>query len=113
MYKQLLAELGGVSAATLQDAESLMALLRECLDRAGFHIVKAVAHQFDEGGEGFTGVFILSESHMVVHTYPEFGYMAFDLFSCAAAKPQDVLRFVEEALAVPKTVVHEIERSAP
>ena len=112
-YKHMLVEFGGVDAERLRDSAKLMDGFGDCLVQAGFHIVKRVSHQFEAGGEGFTGVFILSESHMVVHTYPEFGYLALDLFSCAAADPSDVLQHVKPMLEADKVLVHQIARSAP
>ena len=55
-------------------------LFRAALDRAGATVVQAVSHAFAE--TGLTCVLILSESHAVLHTWPETGTINIDIFSC-------------------------------
>ena len=86
----LLADLSGIAADRLRDADAFMGVLRESLAAAGFHVLRECVQQFPAGA-GFTGVALLSESHAAVHTYPERGYAAFDLFGCGSADPQAVL----------------------
>ena len=63
--------------------EALAALFRATLERAGAHVVEAVSHNFP--GRGQTAVLILSESHAVLHTWPEGGTVHLDIFSCSPA----------------------------
>ena len=73
-----------------------MSVLEELLCAGGFKVVGRAEHSFPEPGGGFTGLFLLSESHASVHTYPEHGYAAVDLFSCGPVDPTPTL----EALAL-------------
>lgn len=79
----LMANLGGCAAAVslLQDAAALRA---DCLDlvaAAGLVAVGECFHQFGHGG-GVTGVVMLAESHLSIHTWPEKRYVTLDVFVC-------------------------------
>lgn len=93
-----LAEFYGVDARTLQDESLLVATLGAALDAAGFHILQTSSYRFSAGGFGVTGFFLLSESHLAFHSYPEFEYLALDLFSCGSAQPERVLADLAAAL---------------
>mmetsp|Transcript_17841 Transcript_17841/g.42249 ORF Transcript_17841/g.42249 Transcript_17841/m.42249 type:complete len:252 (-) Transcript_17841:50-805(-) len=75
-------EIWGVSAATLNDANFLESALRRASHAASLNVLEAAFHLFEP--QGVTGMLILSESHLSVHTWPELGYAAIDLFSCGA-----------------------------
>ena len=75
-------------------AEPLRKACIEAVERAGLTIVGERFHQFQP--QGVTGAVILAESHMAIHTWPEHGYAAVDLFYCGGTvkvhKAVDVLR---------------------
>lgn len=50
------------------------------LEVSKMHVVDDVEHHFDP--QGTTAVWILAESHMAIHTYPEESFMAIDIFTC-------------------------------
>lgn len=84
-----LVDLSRVAPATLAQPESLMTTLRSALTAAGITILDERTHSFTGGG--FTGFFLLAESHAAIHTYPEHGYAALDLFTCGAADGKSVV----------------------
>lgn len=94
----LLVDLYGVAPELLRDEPLLLATLGGALEDSGFRVLQRVAHRFDSGGFGVTGVFLLRESHLAFHSYPEHGYLALDLFSCGVADPAGVLDAVERSL---------------
>jgi S-adenosylmethionine decarboxylase len=93
----LLADLGGVAPALLVDAGAIDALLRQAALGAGAQILHSHFHSFGPG-QGITGVLLLAESHISIHTWPEHGFAAADIFMCGAAQPQRALAIIEAAL---------------
>ena len=77
----LLIDLWG--AKNLTDVDAIEAILREAVAAAGANLLRIDLHSFASSG-GVTGVAILAESHMSIHTWPETGYVAIDIFVCGA-----------------------------
>jgi S-adenosylmethionine decarboxylase len=105
----LLADLHGVAPALLQDAVGIDALLRAAAEAAGAHILHGHFHTFGPG-QGVTGVLLLAESHISIHTWPEAGFAAVDIFMCGAARPQLALARIEAALRPLTKQVRTVER---
>ena len=81
-------------AKRLDDLEHIDQALRECVDACGATLLHIHLHHFTPNG-GVSGVAVLAESHISIHTWPECDYAALDVFMCGDAKPQlavDVLR---------------------
>lgn len=76
----LLAEYYDCDVAILDDIEKLEAYLKEAVLLSGATIVKSVFHQFSP--YGVTGVIVIEESHISIHTWPEYNYAAVDFFTC-------------------------------
>jgi len=106
----VLADLHGVAPALLADAAALDSLLRRAALAAGAHILHGHLHHFGEGG-GVTGVLLLAESHLSIHTWPEAGYAAVDVFMCGAAQPQRAVDEIVQALAPCEARIRPIERA--
>ncbi|ASY45895.1 MAG: adenosylmethionine decarboxylase [Sphingobium sp.] len=79
--RHLLADLYG--CPVLDDVALIDAALRGAADSAGATVIGLHLHHFGEG-QGVTGVALLAESHMSIHTWPEHGYAAVDIFLCGA-----------------------------
>ena len=71
-----------------------------------------LSSNFHEFGEGFgiTGVLVLAESHISVHTWPEYNYAALDIFMCGNSEPKEAVRFICDRLKVTKSSTQEILR---
>jgi S-adenosylmethionine decarboxylase len=95
--QHLLADLSGVSAPSLRDADGLEALLRAAARAAGATVLASHFHHFGSGG-GVTGVVLLAESHISLHTWPESGFAAVDIFMCGYADPQAAIEVLLAAL---------------
>jgi S-adenosylmethionine decarboxylase len=93
----LLADLDGIEAAALTDPATIDILLRRAALAAGACILHSHFHAFGPG-QGVTGVLLLAESHISIHTWPEVGFAAADIFMCGAARPQLALEVIETAL---------------
>jgi S-adenosylmethionine decarboxylase len=81
-------------AEHLDDEAFIESALRDCVDAAGATLLHIHLHRFTENG-GISGVAILAESHISIHSWPEHGYAAMDIFMCGDTQPHraiDVLR---------------------
>ena len=93
----ILADLNGIAAEKLSDCALLETLLRDAAEAAGAHILFSHFHAFGEG-QGVTGVVLLAESHITLHTWPECGFAAADIFMCGAAQPELALTLIINAM---------------
>lgn len=75
-------ELWGASAEVLSDEGAVTVALHEAAVAGKLSVLHEVFHSFGEG-QGVTGMLLLSSSHLTVHTWPEYGYAAVDIFTCA------------------------------
>ncbi|MBI3368162.1 MAG: adenosylmethionine decarboxylase [Burkholderiales bacterium] len=69
------------SAPLMIDPDALRALCRQAVLAVGLTPVGELFHRFD-GGAGITGVLLLAESHLAVHTWPERGAVTLDVYVC-------------------------------
>lgn len=95
--RHLLADLHDIEPRLLSDADALCTLITDAALASGACVLDAHFHHF--GGEsGVTGVVLLSESHISIHTWPEYGYAALDIFMCGQAQPELALKHIREGL---------------
>lgn len=73
-----LVDIENASIENLSDADGLLNLWNQLVQQCGLTKVGEVVHRFDNGG--FTAVFCLTESHISIHTWPEYGRLTFDVF---------------------------------
>jgi S-adenosylmethionine decarboxylase len=84
------ADLCDIEPHLLRDVERIETILVDAAREAGATVLGAHLHRFGGAG-GVTGVVMLAESHITVHTWPEFGVAAVDAFMCGQA---DAMRAV-------------------
>jgi S-adenosylmethionine decarboxylase len=77
---QVMAELMGCDCALLADHAAIERLMNAAALAAGATIVQSAFHTFNP--HGVSGVVIIAESHLAIHTWPEHGYAAIDVFTC-------------------------------
>jgi S-adenosylmethionine decarboxylase len=94
----ILADFYGVSARLLQSRNELEVLLRNAAETAGATVLGSHFHSFGSA-QGITGVVLLAESHISIHTWPESEFAAVDIFMCGTANPQRALEALVEALS--------------
>ncbi len=90
----LLVELWG--ARHLKDVDLIEAALRDAAEAAGATVLQAHLHRFDSSG-GVSGVAVLAESHISIHTWPERNYAAVDIFMCGGCTPYRTLPVLKRA----------------
>ena len=107
-----LLELTGCPPGRLADPEAVARAIREAATAAGATLVDLRCHQFDRGG--VTAVALLSESHLSVHTWPEHGYAAADIFTCGdRTDPQAACRRLAASLAAGEHHMRTLPRGVP
>jgi len=91
-------------AEGLDDHARIETAMRDAVEAAGATLLHLHLHTFEPNG-GISGVAVLAESHISVHTWPEKGYAAFDVFMCGNAEPKKALKVLEQAFAAKRTVL--------
>lgn len=86
MGRHLLAEYWGCEPAMLDNVELVEHLLKRAAIDSGAHIVQSVFHRFSP--QGVSGVVVIEESHLSVHTWPEARYAAVDFYTCGEVDPR-------------------------
>ena len=94
------------------DAVALESLLTESAEAGGATVLSCHLHRFGKG-RGVTGVALLAESHITVHTWPERGYAAFDVFMCGNCEARKAAKVIEQAVPGATVDIHAIDRPAP
>jgi len=107
----VLADLSGVAPALLADGKRLETLLRDAAAAAGATILHSHFHAFGPG-QGVTGVVLLAESHISIHTWPEQQFAAADIFMCGASQPELALAVIRAALAPMACDIQTVRRAA-
>lgn len=117
----LTADLSGVdpALAAMLDADALAALCRAAVVQSGLSGVAELFHRFAPKDEqsGITGVVLLAESHLAVHTWPELGGVTLDVYVCNygadnSAKAEALLAALLKAFAPREAQVQRLSRAA-
>lgn len=98
--RHLLVEYVGCNFDALNDVDQIRSLMERAARAAHMTIVQSCFHPFIP--QGVTGVVVLEESHLSIHTWPEIGYAAVDLYTCGGGEPalaHEVLRLGLESQA--------------
>lgn len=103
----LLIDLWG--AGRLDDLALVEAALRESAEVAGATILHCHLHHFSPNG-GVSGVLVLAESHISIHTWPERGYAALDVFMCGACDPYKAIPVLKRAFGPDNITLSEQKR---
>jgi S-adenosylmethionine decarboxylase proenzyme len=106
--RHFLVELFGCDAELLDDAPGLRALLCSAAQAAGARVVAEVFHPF--APHGVTGVVVIEESHLSIHTWPETGYAAVDFYTCGEVRPERAIELLSGKLCASRVEVLEIAR---
>ncbi len=108
----LLVELNGCSDRLLDDVNQVKATLLDAANAAGATVVGEIFHEFSPAG--VTGVVAIAESHISIHTWPEHGYAAVDVFSCSEKfRPHEAVRLIVERLGGLSLTLSRLSSAAP
>lgn len=92
----------------LDDEARIERAFRDCVDECGATLLHIHLHKFTP--QGVSGVAVLAESHISVHTWPEKGYGAFDVFMCGDADPHRAVPVLRSAFDAGEVRVRELLR---
>jgi S-adenosylmethionine decarboxylase len=95
-------------AKRLNDIDHIEATLRRCVDASSATLLHIHLHHFQPSG--VSGVAVLAESHISIHTWPEAGYAALDVFMCGSADPDKCVPVLKEAFSATRVGVNELLR---
>jgi S-adenosylmethionine decarboxylase len=94
----------------LDDAARIRRALRRAVVESGVRLIRLQLHHFGTG-RGVTGVALLAESHISIHTWPERRFAALDIFMCGRrSEPEKALEALREALQPGRVRVRRFER---
>jgi S-adenosylmethionine decarboxylase len=107
--RHLLLELFDCDPDAITNLEAVKSALVEAARRAQATIVDVVFHEFNPFG--ISGVVVIAESHLSIHTWPEYRYAAVDIFSCGdALNPEVAANYLVEQFAAERTSVVDVQR---
>jgi S-adenosylmethionine decarboxylase len=106
--RHVLAELYECDDTVLDDVATIRVQMLATARLIGATVVGEVFHRFSP--RGVSGVVVIAESHLSVHTWPERSYVAIDIFTCGGLDPIPGIRFLAEALGARQYRLQEILR---
>ncbi len=107
--KHLLLELKDCDGRVLNDLGFLKGILLMAASEAGATVLGESFHQFEP--QGVSGVVIIAESHLFIHTWPQYGYAAVDIFTCGnSVHPEKAVQMLISKLGAKNHSILEINR---
>lgn len=107
--RHVLAEIYGCSEDILNDIQSVEKIMVKAALAAGAEIREVAFHKFSP--QGVSGVVVISESHLAIHTWPELGYAAVDVFTCGeTVDPWVSCNYIKEHFWAQRMDAKEVKR---
>ena len=102
-------ELKGCPSNLLNDAMHIREAIVQAVDKSLSTLLKFTSHKFEP--QGVTAIALLAESHLSIHTWPELGYAAVDIFTCGnSVQPEKAAELLIEKLGASNHSVIEMQR---
>jgi S-adenosylmethionine decarboxylase len=98
-----------LNGTRLDDIDHIEQTFRRCIEVSEATLLHIHLHHFTPNG-GVSGVAVLSESHISIHSWPEYGYAALDIFMCGHAKPHLAIEVIRQAFEPEDIIVRELLR---
>ncbi|MBS4021250.1 MAG: S-adenosylmethionine decarboxylase proenzyme [Dethiobacter sp.] len=107
--RQILAEFYGCPPDILNDIQRIERTMVDAALEAGAEVREVAFHKFSP--QGVSGVVVISESHLAIHTWPELGYAAIDVFTCGeTVDPWVSCNYLKEHFSADRMSAQEILR---
>lgn len=107
--KQLLADLYGCQVSRIDDLDYMKKAVRQICAWLHTDIVEECYHKFSP--IGISAVAVITASHLSIHTWPEYGYAAVDIFSCKDELPEEICSLLTELLGARETETRLVTRN--
>jgi|688.fasta_scaffold1304024_1 S-adenosylmethionine decarboxylase proenzyme len=91
---------------------NLEKIIADLIDEMGVTVLQKVSYHFRGYDGAMTALFLLCESHFSIHTYPEYKYIAIDLFTCGSSDSTDLLMRLIDIIKPEKYIINTISRNA-
>jgi S-adenosylmethionine decarboxylase len=110
--RHLIVEYTGCDRSTLDNMALIEEYLKEAARRSGATIVRSVMHRYNP--QGISGMIVIAESHLSIHTWPEYGYAAVDFFTCGnSVDPYKAHHYMQKKLKAKMADVRDLNRGIP
>ncbi|MCR4442188.1 MAG: adenosylmethionine decarboxylase [Peptococcaceae bacterium] len=107
--RHVLAEIYDCQFEVLNDVKKVEEYMVNAALEAGAEVREFVFHKFSP--QGVSGVVVISESHLAIHTWPELGYAAVDVFTCGnTVNPWDACNYLVEKFKAGHMTATEVKR---
>lgn len=107
--RHVLAEICGCDFGILNDINKVEEIMVNAALEAGAEVRECVFHKFSP--QGVSGVVVISESHLAIHTWPELGYAAVDVFTCGErVNPWDACNYLTDHFSAKNMTAKEMKR---
>lgn len=108
MASQLMVDLYECDEHIIDDMEKIKDIAHSMIKEIKSEIVEECFHKFQP--IGITYIAVITTSHFSVHTWPEYGYVAVDIFSCEEELPQVIVEKLKDAFGAQKVIKRQFER---
>ena len=88
--------------------KKILKILKDAAKASGSKVIGENFHQFQP--YGFTAIVLLAESHLSLHYWPEYNYLAVDIFTCGKTKPYKALKVLKESFKPKKVQILDLKR---
>ena len=107
--RHILAEIYGCDFEILNNKEKIQKIMVDAALETGAEVREVAFHKFSP--QGVSGVVVISESHLTIHTWPELGYCAVDVFTCGDhVNPWDACNYMTEKFNAKHMTATEVKR---
>ncbi|MBK7863528.1 MAG: adenosylmethionine decarboxylase [Archangiaceae bacterium] len=110
--QEWLVDCSGCRPAVLREVGALQRLFDALVTELGLTVVGEARWHAFPGEGGVTGLCLLSESHLAIHTFPEHGFAALSVYSCRERAAPDFRRLLQQHLEPAHVEVRELKREA-
>lgn len=110
--RHIIAEFVDCDSSLLNDMAKIRTILTEAARQSGATVVDSVFHHYNP--HGLSGVVVIAESHLSIHTWPEYGYASVDFYTCGnRVDPWRACHYMREQLKCRDIFTKELHRGIP